>query len=101
MAKMTINSRWNNSKFSNCRDAIPQSLDKITTLDDYWLLNTNIRYEVTNWLTPVGQGYNLLNLVRLKYLSFLKGFLIAVELILLVLKLLFKIAVIAHVIEYL
>jgi iron complex outermembrane receptor protein len=35
--------------------------DKITTLDDYWLLNANVRYEVTDWLTLVGQGHNLLN----------------------------------------
>ncbi|NOQ36820.1 MAG: TonB-dependent receptor [Methylococcaceae bacterium] len=33
----------------------------ISSLDDYWLLNTNIRYKVNDWFTVVGQGHNLLD----------------------------------------
>ncbi|MDQ7090432.1 MAG: TonB-dependent receptor [Methylococcales bacterium] len=38
-----------------------ETSNKITELDDYWLLNANVRYQMTNWLAIVSQGHNLLN----------------------------------------
>lgn len=38
-----------------------ETLDGIVKLDDYWLLNANVRYQLTDWLTLVGQGHNLLD----------------------------------------
>ncbi len=38
-----------------------ETTDGIVKLDDYWLLNANVRYQLTDWLTLVGQGHNLLD----------------------------------------
>lgn len=38
-----------------------ETQDGIFSLDDYWLLNTNIRYKLTDHFTIVGQGHNLLD----------------------------------------
>jgi len=42
---------------SNMEQGAPNNRVK---LDDYWLLNANVRYQLTDWLTLVGQGHNLL-----------------------------------------
>ncbi len=38
-----------------------ETVDGMVKLDDYWLLNANVRYQLTDWLTLVGQGHNLLD----------------------------------------
>ncbi len=38
-----------------------ETSSQVVELDSYWLLNANVRYQMTDWLTIVGQGHNLLD----------------------------------------
>lgn len=38
-----------------------ETLSGALVLDDYWLLNTNVRYKVSDWFTLVGRAQNLLD----------------------------------------